>query len=268
MNFKDLAVKLKTDRKLQKKVVLTAVVVVLSVILILLSLFVFKQKKTPGITEPTGSINTTVTDPDSTTNTEGTKPSMLPHMEVLYNQNPEIAGWLTIDNTVVDYPVMYTPNDPEKYIYKNFQGKYDIKGTLFIDAHCNIDPESDNTIIYGHNMLNGTMFRPVFLYKKESYWKEHPIVKYTTLYEEREYEVIAAFYDRVYYNYEDVFKFYRFIDAEDEADFENAMMNYKEKALYDTGVTAEYGDHLLTLVTCCDNYDRDKRFVLVLREKD
>ena len=276
MVFKELVDKLKTDRKLQKNIGLFAAMVVLSVTLLLFLFFIFKQQESPDLKEPTVSIMTPTTGPDSTsipdstTNTtvpENTIPTMLPHMEALYNQNSEIAGWLSIDNTVVDYPVMFTPDDPEKYIYKNFQGRYDIKGSLFIDGHCNIDPESDNIIIYGHNMLNGTMFRPIYLYKEESYWREHPTIKYTTLYEEREYEVIAAFYDRVYYNYEDVFKFYRFIDAEDKADYENAMMNYKNKALYDTGVTAEYGDHLLTLVTCSGGYGGDGRFVVVLREK-
>ena len=258
---------------------LIAIAIILFVILLLLLVFACKQE-TPDSTEPTTEPPVTstapTTDPDSTTVPDSTtetttppetKPPMLPHMEALYNQNSEIAGWLHIDTTVVDYPIMFTPDNPEKYIYKNFEGKYDAKGSLFIDGHCSIDPESDNIIIYGHNMLSGTMFRPIFLYQKQSYWEEHPIIKYTTLYEEREYEVIAAFYDRVYYNYENVFKFYKFIDAEDEADFQNAMDNYKKKALYDTGVTAEYGDHLLTLVTCSGDYGGDGRFVVVLREK-
>ena len=114
-------------------------------------------------------------------------------------------------------------------------------------------------------MKNGTMFKTLVLYEKEKYWKEHPQIMFTTLYEERTYEVIAAFFDRVYYSYEDVFKFYRFIDAEDEAQFADAIANYKEKALYDTGVTAEYGDKLLTLVTC-SYHTNNGRFVVVARE--
>lgn len=267
MNLKELISRIKTDKQLQKTVGITAAVILLSVILLLLLIFARKLQKSADTTDPTMTSTTSTTVPHTTTGPESTTPTMLPHMETLYNQNSEIAGWLSIDDTVVDYPVMFTPDDPEKYIYKNFKGEVDIKGSLFIDGHCNIDPESDNIIIYGHNMLNGTMFRSIFMYQKEEYWKEHPIIKYSTLYEEREYEVIAAFFDRVYFNYEDVFKFYRFIDAKDEADYENAMMNYKNKALYDTGVTAEYGDHLLTLVTCSGSYDRDKRFVVVLREK-
>ena len=111
------------------------------------------------------------------------------------------------------------------------------------------------------------MFATLMKYVNESYWKEHPMVQYSTLYEEREYEIIAAFYDRVYYKYEDWFKFYQFIDARDQAHFEEAMAYYKENALYDTGVTAEYGDKLITLVTC-SYHQENGRFVVVAKQKN
>ena len=114
-------------------------------------------------------------------------------------------------------------------------------------------------------MTNGAMFATLMDYKSEKFWKAHPVVKYKTLYEEREYEIIAAFEDRVYYKYEDCFKFYQFIDAEDEAHYQEAMTYYKEHALYDTGVDAQYGDHLITLVTCAYHVE-DGRFVVVARE--
>ena len=90
---------------------------------------------------------------------------------------------------------------------------------------------------------------------------------FTTLYEERTYEVVAAFYDRVYYKYEDVFKFYQFIDAENEEDFNEAINYYQKNSCIDTGIVPEYGDRLLTLVTCTTttNYD-DGRFVVIARE--
>ena len=85
------------------------------------------------------------------------------------------------------------------------------------------------------------------------------------MYEEKTYEIIAAFYDRVYYKYEDCFKFYQFIDAEDEAHFQEAIDYFKKTALYDTGVTAEYGDKLITLVTCAYHVDNG-RFVVVAKD--
>ncbi len=190
---------------------------------------------------------------------------ILSNLTKLYEENDDMAGWISIEDTIIDYPVMYTPEDEEKYMYADFEGDFDPNGLPFIDDACSLDPESDNLIIYAHNMMSGAMFASLMDYEKEEYWEEHPIISFSTLYEEREYEVIAAFYDRVYYKYEDCFKFYKFIDAANEDEFDEAMRNYKEKALYDTGVTAEYGDNLITLVTCAYHIDNG-RFVVVARE--
>ena len=159
---------------------------------------------------------------------------------------------------------MHTPTDPEKYLHTNFKREYSFGGIPFIDANCSAD--SDNLLIYGHNMLDGSMFRSLPKYESKSYWQAHPTIHFDTLYEEGEYEVLAAFYDRVYYTYENCFKFYQFIDAADEADFNNAISNFRSKALYDTGVTATYGDKLITLVTCAYHVE-DGRFVVVARKK-
>ena len=191
---------------------------------------------------------------------------ILPHLAEMYAQNPDLAGWIKIEDTVVDYPVMYTPEDGEKYIYADFQGKFNVAGLPFIEDDCRMDPESDNLIIYAHNMKNGSMFASLMKYQKETYWKEHPTILFSTLHEEREYEIVSAFYDKVYYQHETCFKFYQFIDARDEAHFEEAMDYYYEHALYDTGVTAEYGDRLITLVTCAYHIENG-RFVVVAREK-
>lgn len=193
------------------------------------------------------------------------EPEMLPHMAELYAQNPEIIGWIEIEGTVLDYPLMHTPDDPEKYLYRDFEGKDYKPGTPFMDYRCTLD--SDNLLLYGHNMKNGTMFKEIMKYAGRSYWQEHPIIKITTLYEEREYEVLAAFYDRIYTRSYDGFKFYKFVDAADEADFDRAVAYYKEHACYDTGVTAEYGDQLITLITCAYHVDNG-RFVVVARLRD
>lgn len=223
-------------------------------------------KNDEDVTVPSETTLATETVPTETETTipEETTPTMLENMKALYEQNPDIVGWVRIDDTKLDYPVMYTPDDEEKYIYANFEGKYDIAGLPFVDKDCSMDPESDNIIMYGHNMRNGTAFATIMKYADKSFWEKHPTIYFSTLYEERTYEVIAAFYDRVYYNYEDCFKFYQFIDAEDEEHFNDAMMNYKQKALYDTGVTAEYGDQFITLVTCSYHHEHG-RFVLVGR---
>lgn len=194
-----------------------------------------------------------------------TEPMMLPELAEIYADNPDLAGWITIEGTVLDYPVMYSPEDGEKYLYKNINGSFDANGLPFIEDGCSMEPESDNIIIYGHNMKSGKMFASLMNYAKKEYWEEHPTIRFATLYEEREYEIVAAFKDRVYYKNEDCFKFYQFIDAEDEAHYEEAISHFKENAEYDTGVTAEYGDRLITLVTCAYHVENG-RFVVVARE--
>jgi sortase B len=181
------------------------------------------------------------------------------------NENPDITGWVTIEGTKLDYPVMYTPSEPDKYLHADFNGNWSIGGVPYLEEGCSLSPESDNLIIYGHNMANGTMFHTLMSYDQKHFWEAHPTIRFSTLYEERTYEIIAAFYDRVYYKYEDCFKFYQFIDAEDEAHFQEAIDYFKKTALYDTGVTAEYGDKLITLVTCAYHVDNG-RFVVVAKD--
>lgn len=224
------------------------------------------QQNTPVTTLPAETDTQDALAPEETRppETEPAEPEMLAKYVPLYEQNPDLFGWLRIDGTVIDYPVMHTPADPEKYLHTNFAGEYNFAGIPFVDGACS--PDSDNLLIYGHNMLDGSMFRSLMKYKDEAYWRSHPTIHFDTLYEEGEYEVLAAFYDRVYYSNETCFKFYQFIDAEDAADFDNAVANFRAKALYDTGVTAAYGDKLITLVTCAYHVE-DGRFVVVARKK-
>ena len=247
--------------------------VVLTVLLIAVSVTAFMlANQEPAETLPSTEPPVVTTEPTEPSTEPPTEPTtepnnekvMLPHMEELYNQNSDIAAWITIEGTKLDYPVMYTPDDPQKYDRLSFEGFYSLEGVPYINAECSLDPESDNLVIYGHNMRNGNQFKTLHSYADKEFWEEHPEIKFTTLYEERTYEILAVFYDHVYYKDYTGFKFYNFFDAEDEEDYNEAIEYYKENALYDTGVTAEYGDQLITLVTC--SYHRDKgRFVVVAR---
>ena len=196
---------------------------------------------------------------------EDSEPVMIEQMEELYAQNPDIVAWIEIEDTMLDYPVMFTPEDEEKYIYKNFEGDYDLSGLPFIDKDCSVDPESDNIIIYGHNMKNGEAFKTIMSYAEQDFWETHPTIKYTTLYEERTYEIVAAFYDKVYYKSDICFKFYQFIDAENEEHFNEAMTYFAENSCIDTGITPTYGDSFIMLVTCSYHVDNG-RFVLIARQ--
>ena len=189
---------------------------------------------------------------------------VLPRLQEQYEKNPDLAGWLTIPGTRIDYPVMYSPDEPERYLHANFEVSYSFAGLPFIDAAC--DPESGNRIIYAHNMLDGSMFRTLLKYQQKDFWQRNPVISFNTLYEEQEYEVVAAFYDKVYKKSDTNFKFYQFYDTSDQSSFDEAMAYYREHALDDTGVTAQCGDLFLTLVTCAYQTENG-RFVVVARKK-
>lgn len=189
---------------------------------------------------------------------------VLPRLQEQYEKNPDLAGWLTVPGTRIDYPVMYSPDEPERYLHANFEVSYSFAGLPFLDAAC--DPESGNRIIYAHNMLDGSMFRTLLEYQQKDFWQRNQVISFSTLYEEQEYEVVAAFYDKVYKKTDTNFKFYQFYDTSDQSRFDEAMAYYREHALYDTGVTAQCGDELITLVTCAYQTENG-RFVVVARKK-
>ena len=254
--------------------ILSGIAAALLILVVVLLLMLPKAPAEEVPTEPAATVAVTEAPTEEPTDapTEApetvppeTEPPMLPKMAELYAENPDIIGWITIPGTNIDYPVMLTPEEPEKYIHRTFDGYYSFGGLPFMEDACSMDPESDNLIIYGHNMKNGTQFQNLMNYTMKKYWQEHPQILFSTLYEERTYEIISAFYDKVYTTKDKVFKFYQFIDAEDEADFENAVKYFKENGEYDTGVTAEYGDKLIMLVTCSYHID-DGRFVVVAKE--
>ena len=189
---------------------------------------------------------------------------ILPQLQDLAARNPDLAGWLTVGGTRIDYPVMYSPDEPERYLHANFEKQYSFAGLPFIDAAGQVD--SGNRVIYAHNMLDGSMFRGLFRYEQKNYWEKHPTFTFSTLYEEKEYEIMSVFYDKVYRKTDTNFKFYQFFDTSDAEHFARAMEHFQEKQLYDTGVTAQPGDKLITLVTCAYQTDNG-RFVVVAREK-
>jgi sortase B len=226
-------------------------------------------KPLPTETDPTTkpSETTVPSEPTTEETTQPTEPEeslMLQELARLHEENSDLIGWVRIDGTMIDYPVMYTPYDGEKYIHKNFYGEYSFAGLPFLEDGCSLDPESENLIIYGHHMINGTMFENLMNYQQKSFWEDHPTIYFATLEEERTYEIFAVLKDRVYYQYEDVFKFYQFIEVDDEARFNEGMAYFKENSLYDTGITPQYGDRLITLVTCAYHHQYG-RFVVLAR---
>ena len=190
-------------------------------------------------------------------------PVILEQYQALHEQNADMAGWISIDGTAIDYPIMYTADD--FYLSHGFDKEESKSGVPFIDKRCTVEPFGTNTIIYGHHMKNGTMFAGLESYKDEGYYKENPTIRFDTLYEQQEYEIIAVFESQIYRKSDTVFKHYNFLNADSEADFDAYIANIKALALYDTGVTASYDDELLTLVTCA-YHTENGQFVVAARK--
>lgn len=191
-------------------------------------------------------------------------PDVLDDYKTLYEKNKKLIGWLKIDDTIIDYPVMQT-SDNKYYLEHNFNQEYDKNGSLFLDCSCSVYPRSTNLIIYGHHMKSGQMFGQLQKYAKESYHEKHTTIQFDTIYEKGTYEIMYVFRSQVYNEDDLVFKYYQFINANSETEFDSYMEEMAALSLYDTGVTASYGDSLLTLSTC-DNSQKDGRFVVVAKK--
>ena len=201
---------------------------------------------------------------DETQITE-TKTEKMLQLEELKKQNNDIVAWLEIPNTKINYPVLQT-SDNEYYMKHNYKKEKSGDGSIFLDKDYNWDIPSSNLLIYGHNNKNGNMFQDLLKYEDENYYKEHPTIQFTTVNDDCTYEIIAVFKSRVYYKSEqNVFRYYYFINAENEEEYNNYVEESKKASLYDTGKTAEYGDQLLTLSTC-EYSQEDGRFVVVARK--
>lgn len=185
----------------------------------------------------------------------------------LYKRNPDMAGWIRIEDTIINYPVMLTKDEEEYYLRRDFDRNSDLNGLPFMDASCDIQTPTTNYLIHGHNMKNGAMFSKLLNYEEEEFYQTHKSIVFDTIYEEGIYDIVAVFQTRVAYQDEDVFRYYGMIQAENENDFMNYVKEIKNMSIYDTGVMVSYGDQLLTLSTCDRRIDNG-RFVVVARRRN
>lgn len=184
----------------------------------------------------------------------------------LQEQNMDIVGWLEIKNTNINYPVLQG-TDNSYYMTHNYKKEKSKNGSIFLDANYNWNIPSNNLLIYGHNLGNGMMFQELLKYEKESFYQEHPIIRFTTTEEDAQYEIISVFKSRVYHKSEkNVFRYYFFLNNESEEEYNQFVKNAKNVSLYSIDATASYGDQLITLSTC-SYYVEDGRFAVVGRRK-
>lgn len=213
---------------------------------------------------PEDTVSDTAETPDAVPEAETVPLVPNPYAEV-YASNEDIVGWLQIPDTKVDYPVVWTPEDEDYYLYKDIEGNEDKNGSLILDTDSSLSPPTTNLIIHGHNMRSGAMFGNLTDYENQDYYENHKQIILYTEECQRNYEVIAVFRSQVYKKSQDVFKFYKFFQADTQKEFDDFYNNIKELSLYDTGVTAEFGDRFITLSTCVYHVEQG-RFVVVAKE--
>ena len=180
----------------------------------------------------------------------------------IYEQNSDFVGWISIDGTNIDYPVMQTIDNPNYYLKRSFEKQYSDYGVPYVQENCDLGL-SDNCVIYSHHMNNGSMFADLCKYESEDFYQSHKTIRFDTLSGFGEYEVVAVFKTAAYS--EQGFKYYHFVNADSAEDFDAFIAKCKELAFYDTGVTAEYGDRLITLSTC--EYSRQNGRMVVVAKK-
>jgi sortase B len=212
---------------------------------------------TQTATEPTVAL-VEITDPVS-----GRTVSMLPEFESLYRQNSHLVGWLTVPGTKIDYPVMQTPEEPDYYLHRNFDRQDSKRGCLYVWPQSDVSTPSDNVTVFGHHMGDGSMFGQLDKYRDPQFRRENPYIYFDCLQQKRTYEVMAVFITTATTG--KGFAYHNFTDAASETDFDAFVQECQSLSLYDTGITAGYGDKLVCLSTC--EYSRTNgRLVVVAKQ--
>ena len=175
---------------------------------------------------------------------------------LLQEQNPDFVGWVQIEGTALNYPVMQTKGEPEYYLRRDFDGEWSPAGTPFLDARCDME-EGAALILYGHHMRDGAMFAAAAEYLEERYFQAHPVLRCDSLTRRREYEVMAVLH--LEDSPETAANYYAL--PKDQGAFEAWVERILAGALYDTGVRAQWGDQLLILSTCDEGQSTGRVFV-------
>ena len=185
--------------------------------------------------------------------------------EKLIARNSDFAAWLKIPGTEISYPVMSSPEE-DYYLHRNFDREESRSGTPYMAKGC--DTESDNILIYGHNMKNGTMFADLLKYEDESFFIQNPTISFDTVEKSSDYRILAVFFEQIHYqDEENVFRYYDYSGRLTKKQFEEYINAIKKISLYDTGNNTEYGNQLITLSTC-SHHTENGRFVVVAAEEN
>lgn len=184
------------------------------------------------------------------------------NLEQLYDLNNDFIGWLEIEETTINYPIMQSKDKPNFYLDRDFYKNYSSYGTPYISEQCNINM-SDNIVIYGHHMKNKAMFGALEDYKKEEFYNNHQIITFETLDKKTEFQIFAVFKTTAYSD--NSFKYYEYINFQNINDYDNYIKKCKELSLYETNKRPHSKCKLLTLSTC-EYSNKNGRLVVIAYE--
>ena len=218
-------------------------------------------KKQKNSTEATGDGAAEATTPKEEKPTQNL--TVLPEYAELIQQNPEMVGWISIDDTGINYPVVQKDNT--YYLTHGFDQSNNTNGSIFMDERCSIVSPTINTIIYGHNMKSGMMFGGLKNYLQAGYLESHKYIQFNTIYEKRTYEIVAVCLSEVQYQDEDAYRYYDFITSTSAQDLQDFVENVDALAVYGNADGLTLQDKLLTLSTC-NSYTEDGRLFVVAKQ--
>lgn len=176
--------------------------------------------------------------------------AILDQYDILYSMYPDLVGWIKVDGTPIDYPVMQDHTGGEYYLKHNFEGKDDNKGNPFVSADASIDPMDQNIVIFGHNVSDGSQFGDLDAYLDKKFYKKHPVITFDTIYETGQYQIVAVVKTHVKEKDESGFRYYWFRNYKNRKEFQNLLDFVEENRVYDTGEHLIYGDTTIMLSTC------------------
>lgn len=214
------------------------------------------EKSSPSPSSPGGEASVDM-------EAESGRESALSGYENLLKINPQVLGWIAIPSTQLSYPLLQG-DDNDFYLHHDIYGQENRYGAIFADYKADLYGGESNIIIYGHHMRNGSMFGSLKEYDSASYYEEHPSFFLYLPEEEREYEIIAVLRNDIFSREKEPFQYYDYEHIETKEVFDEYCQGIKSHSLYDTGLTAEYGDELITLCTCSYR-GKDQRLLIVGR---
>lgn len=205
------------------------------------------------------------------------KDSKAENYRKLKEKNQDIIGWIKIPGTNIDYPVMWSPENPDKYLRADFGGNYELCGLPFAAADCKIssipeEPDCTNTLIYGHHMQDGTMFSDLIKFEKQEFADECRIIEYDRIFEDgsyksEAYKVIGAFKTEVNNGNGHEFRYYDYTDLSNEKAYKEYLTQLSERNLLTYESVENTHSNLLTLSTCSYHVaGNNVRFVVIASE--